>query len=208
MKCWKCGGKGSIMVESDNGIGWIPKICPVCHGKMEEKFSNQDILCLVNVQNGFLNEFTKPTILELRKFLSDYEFSKVLVVKFINQPNTLFVNELGYEKMMTPEACETIIDIKPFVSVTYLKGTFGFLNQGFLEQIKILNNGELPKHVLLAGIDLETHILAIAINLFDIGIKPILLADFTTSFEGKEIYHHGLRSFELFFGRGSILRLG
>ena len=43
-KCNRCDGTGYILVESDNGIGCIPKPCRACNGTGTILFTNKDWL--------------------------------------------------------------------------------------------------------------------------------------------------------------------
>ena len=208
MKCWRCEGKGSVLIEASNGLGWISKICPVCHGKGEEKISKNDVLILVDVQNAFRNAFTEPTIAILRNFLDEYKLSKVIATKFVNYPESFFEKALDYKNGFTVQSQEIVPELKPFASCVYLKDTYGCVNEGFLGQLKILNQGVLPERVLLAGFNTEACILAMAIGLFDAGIQPCILADFVASSEGFDMHNNGLVMLESLFGMHSILRLG
>lgn len=208
MKCWRCDGKGSVLVETKTGVGYIIRTCPVCHGKGEEKFSNQDVLVLTDMQNGFRNGFTEPLFMALPQFLGEYQFSKVLATKFVNYPESKFFKELGYTHLSTKESQELIPGIRPFLSAVYLKDSYGCVDTGFLGQVRLLNEGVMPNHVLLAGIDTEGSVLAMATGLFDAGIKPIVLADYVASSQGTDTHLSALRIIESLFGMGSLLRLG
>ena len=208
MKCWRCEGKGSILEEASNGLGWISKICPVCHGKGEEKISVDDILILVDTQNAFRNQFTEETIAKIKVFLSEYKLKKIIATKFINYPNSFFEKTLDYDNGILLQSQEIVPELRPFVSCVYLKDTYGCVNEGFLGQLKILNQGVLPERVLVAGFNTEACILAIAIGLFDAGIQPCILADFVASSEGFDMHKKGLVMLESLFGMHSILRLG
>ena len=208
MKCWRCEGSGSISVESDTGIGWVTHICPVCHGKGEQTISKQDVIILVDIQNGFRNKFTNPVISELVSFLRNYNFEKVIATKFINYKESKFEKQLGFSDMQFKDEQNLVPEIIPYVSAIYLKDTYNCPTQGFLEQLRIINLGVLPERVLIAGFDTDACVLSIAINLFDNGIKPYLLADFVASSVGLENHRSGLLIAETMFGMDSIIRLG
>ena len=196
------------MLQEFNNLGWVSKICPVCHGKGEEKISNRDVLLLIDVQNGFRNEHTEKMMKELGNFIFEYRFPKILATKFLNFPNSLHVKELNYKSMMTPEQQEIIPEIKPFVSAVYLKNKYNCVDEMFLNQLQILNEGEFPSQVLVAGVDMEACVLATAAGLFDKGIRPILLADFLASTQGEENHQCGLKIMETMFGKHNFLKLG
>ena len=208
MKCWRCEGRGSISVDSDNGIGWVSCICPVCHGKGVQKISKSDVVLLIDVQNGFCNDFTNPVIAELSLFLKENNFEKVIATKFINYKESVFEKNLEYFKLLTYEEQKIVPEIFPYVSAVFLKDTYNCITDGLLEQIRIINNGLLPERVLIAGFDTESCVLVTATGLFDKGIKPYILVDFVASTEGTENHLCGLRAAETMFGVDSLIKLG
>ena len=207
MKCWRCNGTGSIAVEFRD-VGWVSKVCPICHGKGEESLSNQDILILVDIQNGLCNEFTRPILERLCPFLAEYRFEKVIATKFINTPDSLFQKELEYRGLVTAEDRRLADGILPFVSAVYLKDRYDCIDDVFLQQLRLLNDGVMPEQVLLAGMDTEACILMMAAGLFDRGIRPIVLADFVASSQGEDAHLNGLSVLETLIGKHNLLRLG
>lgn len=207
MKCWRCNGSGSVLQEFQD-VGWVSKICPICHGKGEEKLSNKDILLLVNVQNGFRNEYTDNMMKELGKFIFEYQFSKIMVTKFLNFQDSLYVKELEFNSMMTPEQQDIVPEIKPSVTAIHLKSKYNCVDETFLKQLQVLNSGKTPSQVLIAGVNTETSVLATATGLFDAGIRPIILTDFVASAHGDENHQYGLKIMETMFGKQNLLKLG
>lgn len=208
MKCWRCGGTGSISKDFKNGLGWTTKICPVCNGSGSVKISADNILLLIDVQNGFRNEYTEPKIKEIHNFIYQYGFKKIIATKFINYEDSLFVTNLDYTDMMFSNEQEIVEEIKPFISAVSLKHTYNCVNSNFLEQLMILNDGQKPEQVLIAGFDTEGCVLASAIGLFDAGIIPMVLADFVASSQGEDNHNYGLEIMKTLFGQGSIVKLG
>ena len=205
MKCWRCNGSGSVLQEFRD-VGWVSKLCPICHGKGEEKLSNKDILVLADVQNGFRNEHTDNMIKELGKFVFEYRFNKIMATKFLNCTDSLYVKELEFGGMMTSEQQEIVSEVKPFVSAIYMKNKYNCVDAMFLNQLRILNGGVMPSQVLVAGI--SASVLAMSVGLFDAGIRPIILVDFVASPLGEIDQPYGLKLMESMFGKQNLLKLG
>ena len=208
MKCWRCDGSGSINIESENGIGWVARICPVCHGKGVQRIAKSDVVLLIAVQNGFCNEYTAQVIGELKKFLDDFGFEKVIATKYINYKGSIFEKNLEYSGLQSHEEQKLVPEIQPYVTSIYLQDKYNCVSDDFMEQIRILNHGKLPERVLIAGFDTEACVLSAAISLFDRGIKPYILVDFIASSEGVDNHLCGLRTAETLFGIDSLLKLG
>lgn len=64
MKCTKCKGDGCIWEESDSGIGYFPKLCPVCHGTGEVIVRNGEWFSMLdNVKKAdFLANICKQAV--------------------------------------------------------------------------------------------------------------------------------------------------
>ena len=50
MKCDRCNGTGTIIEESDNGIGFIPKTCYFCNGTGKVFLLNYRALSNLNLK--------------------------------------------------------------------------------------------------------------------------------------------------------------
>ncbi len=206
MKCEHCGGTGQIRQKTD--IGWVMKICPICHGKGEERISADDILLLVDMQNGYRNDYTEPAIQELKALFQKISFRKVVATKFINYAESWFHKEFHYSFLMNAEEQDIIPEFKPFVSCIVLKESFNCITDGVIDQLRILNHGVIPSRVLLAGFDTEGCVLATAMGLFEKGIRPCILVDCIASSQGIDNHVCGLKIMERVFGLQNLIRLG
>lgn len=88
-------------------------------------------------------------------------------------------------------------------AVIFEKSTYG-LNQ---EQIEMLKNKDKYKKIYLCGTDLDACVLAIAYQLFDNGIKPLIILDCCgSSSSNKEIVKNTQDIFIRNFGKDCIVK--
>lgn len=206
MKCEHCNGTGQVRLKTN--VGWVMKLCPVCQGKGEERISADDVLVLVDMQNGYRNDYTEPAIQELLMLFKKVPFYKVVATKFINYEESWFHKELHYTYLMKPDEQDIIPEFKPFVTTIFLKDSYNCVTDGFVDQLRILNHGTIPQNVLLAGFDTEGCVLATAMGLFEKGIRPCILVDCIGSSQGIDNHLCGLKTMEKVFGLQSLIRLG
>ena len=61
-------------------------------------------LIIVDMQAGFmLNSSCKELVPRIRELLNGVTFKEVVTTKFVNSPDSPFVKQLGYTRMLTEE---------------------------------------------------------------------------------------------------------
>ena len=86
------------------------------------------------------------------------------------------------------------------------KQKYSAFNEQLISILKDNNGGELPQEIFIAGIDTECCVLATALELFEKGIRPIVLADYCGTTAGKEFHDAGLVSLSSLIGGNNIYR--
>lgn len=165
----------------------------------------ENILVLVDAQNGFLkSDETFHLRKELTKLLELEVFSNVLATKFVNSANSPFARLLGYAKMINAKDTEIPNSIDRHLSVVLQKETYTPNMDMLINELTVLNYGEKPDRVFLAGVDTDCCVLATAIGLFDNGIRPIVLKNYCASNGGTGYHVAGSFCLERLLGKGSV----
>lgn len=175
---------------------------------MEDKYSisSEDVLLLLGMQHGFLNEYTEFAIRNLIALFEKYHFTKVISAKFSNYMGSLFCNELEYYKMLSKDDQEFIPEVKPYMTNSIvLHDGYGYDMRVLLAQLRIINDGILPKRVLIAGFDTEACVLVMATQLFDNRIVPCILKDCVASSQGIKNHECALQIMQTLFGQKNLL---
>lgn len=76
-------------------------------------------------------------------------------------------------------------------------------NTNFIQSLVALCGG-LPEEVTLVGVDTDACVLATAIDLFEMGIKPIIIEDCVGSSGGEECHEAGMLILKRSIGKEQI----
>ncbi|OUL18233.1 nicotinamidase [Nostoc sp. T09] len=147
-------------------------------------------LIIVDVQSGFLNEFTHHIPQRVARLIQRGEYAPVLFTRFINVPDG------PYEKFLDWHSCthepETNIasELQPWVQPEVVFSKFGLC--GIPDNLTEYFRKQCFERVFIAGIDTDMCVLKIAMDFFDIGIEPIVLTDCCASTAGLQAHLAGL----------------
>lgn len=147
-------------------------------------------LLVVDVQCGFINEFTHHIPQRIVSLLHSKEYAPVLFTRFIN------ASEGPYQKFLNWYSCEdeSETSIAPELE-SFVNSDLVFSKSGLCgmpdELIKYLHQQDINK-IFLVGIDTDMCVLKIAMDIFDMGIEPIVLTDCCASTAGLQAHLAGL----------------
>jgi nicotinamidase-related amidase len=150
----------------------------------------QNPLLVVDVQLGFLNDYTQHIPQRIAELLHRREYDPVLFTRFINAEGGPYHRFLDWhacqyppETDLAPEICEFVVDDQVFTKPGYA-GVSDELAQYLLDQ-------EFEQ-ISISGIDTDMCVLKMAMDIFDLGIRPIVLADCCASTAGLQSHLAGL----------------
>jgi len=160
------------------------------------------ILLIADVQQGFMNEFTKHIPAEIDKHVKNFNYDLVVATRFINKSGSLFQSELGMQEMtMLSKETKLMGMISNLADIVLMKSTYSSLTPDF---IKLLEKNNMQE-VYLAGINTEAAILATAFDLFGRDIKPKILSALCMSQMGHEVHKGALDILRNTIGSPNIL---
>lgn len=144
-----------------------------------------DSLLIVDVQQGFINEHTRHIPSMIERLQHDYD--SVYVTRFHNPPGSPFRRFLNWDKIAYGSS-DTELAFQPRPDATIIqKDTYHCLTPEL--ETDLAHSGT----VAICGVDTGACITAIAMELFDAGIRPIVLADVTASTRGEHLHNAALR---------------
>ena len=145
-------------------------------------------LFIIDVQKGFINKFTEHIPSNIEKILPDYKF--LIVKKFRNKKNSLFVRNIGWDKMMEGDHLDLAFDVSNFKGEFHSKFLcrYSGVNRKCL---KLLRKNKITD-VYLGGISTRSCVLATAYALFDEGFNVHILPHICGSTSGEEEHLLGL----------------
>lgn len=170
--------------------------------------NGEDFLLVVDVQNGFVNDRSRHILDPLAGFLQSWLSSgrSVALTRFLNRPGSQWETLIHWTRLrQSPETdlhpvIEEIIADNSNVSVVD-KTTYTSLNapmQQILKKIK-------PRRLLICGIATDGCVLKTAVDAFEEGITPIVLADLCASHAGEEVHDAGLLLIRRFIGSDQVI---
>ena len=146
------------------------------------------ILLVVDVQKGFMknNEYLKLSN-KIDNYIRKNKYDKIIFTKYKNDKskNPLYQDRIGWSRLTTESEQEFSINI-PQNAIIMEKYGYG-LSRGDLDFIKSLNIREID----ICGLKSEACVYAIALQLWDNGIYPNILADYVIGdVDMREIFIH------------------
>lgn len=147
-------------------------------------------LLVVDVQTGFINEFTHHIPPRVARLIEQGAYSPILFTRFINSPESPYTHLLKWDGCNNEPETNLSVDLMP-----YIQPQFVFSKPGLcgipVELANYLREHEIQQ-VAVAGIDTDMCVLKIAMDLFDQGIEPIVLTDCCASTAGLQAHLAGL----------------
>jgi len=162
----------------------------------------REMLLVVDVQNGFVKEGTVFVVPRILSLLDQNRFEIVAFTQFYNPSGGPYERFLDWTNLSTSSEQEIVASLRNYAQLVFRKSVYSALTQdfrSFLKEKKI-------ETVHLAGIDTDCCILSTAIDLFQIGIRPVVLIDLCASNGGAESHAAALRVMERAIGCKQIVK--
>lgn len=157
-------------------------------------------LLIVDVQNGFINEHTKHIPAMVERIQADYDF--VFATRFYNPTPSFFRKLIGWYEM-DRGSHEFMLAFKLIGSGKIIdKPIYTCVDELFLSELK----GNEIESVDVCGVDTDICVTKCAVDLFEYGIEPRVLANYCASYAGAPAHEYALRTLERFIGKNQVIR--
>jgi nicotinamidase-related amidase len=153
-------------------------------------FYMSEVLLIVDVQTGFLNQFTHHIPQRVARLIETGNYDLVFFTRFVN------TNDSPYSRFLSWDACSDEPDtnlapeIALFASPERVFSKPGLC--GIPEEMAAYFRSCLIRQMYVCGIDTDMCVLKIAMDLFDMNIEPIVLTDCCASTAGLQAHLAGL----------------
>jgi nicotinamidase-related amidase len=147
-------------------------------------------LLVVDVQNGFINDFTDHIPARIARLIETRTFEPVLFTRFVNEPGSPYQRLLEWHDSAEPPETDLVPELERFASPgnVYVKRGLTGMPQELAD--RLARDG--VEEINVIGIDTDMCVLKIAMDLFDAGIEPIVLVDCCASTAGLQAHLAGL----------------
>lgn len=140
-------------------------------------------LLILDLQTAFLNEYTNNLIELIEKHISETYYDHIIVGKFSNQMDSIFVKRLKENKCLHEEDSKLELYIsKPYEVMTRTAYTmYTEALESYLKEHKI-------KYIYLCGVDTDRSIYKTALDLLERGYEVYVMKELCGSSAGRT-YH-------------------
>ena len=152
-------------------------------------------LLIVDMQKGFITEQNEFLIKNIENLLKNNTFDNIFATKFINTKKSPFVRFLNWNKLFDRGGQAIALSLPKHTKI--LRKTSYGLKQKDIQTILSCCGDE----IMICGTDYDSCVLAIAFQLFDNGIKPIIVKDCIGSHSTALKKAQCLKIFEKNFGK-------
>jgi nicotinamidase-related amidase len=159
------------------------------------------ILLVVDPQNGFKNKNTEKALKKIDT-ITDY-FDKVFVSTFFNPDNSMYQKVLHWHNFSKAKDAKYFLPAIKINNGTkvFKTHTYGKVFGAFRRFIK-LNKVDT---VYICGLQTDVGVYKTALDLFDMGIKPVVISDACGSCRGKTNHDMGIKMAKRQIGEDQVL---
>lgn len=148
------------------------------------------ILLVVDVQHCFLNAYTSHIPDRVRRLIEQPGHDHIWFTQFVNVEDGPYREVLDWHGGSESPDTDFAPELMPWATPdrVFLKPGFTGLPGDLAARLK----EEDPDRVLVVGIDTDMCVLKVALDVFDLGLRPIVLADCCASTAGLQAHLAGL----------------
>ena len=160
------------------------------------------IIILVDIQEGYMNEELRTLPKDIEKHVKNYDYDLVIATRFINKNDSLHRSDIHIKNMTVfSSKAKLAPPIDKIADFVLMKSTY----TSYTDDVAKLLEKKGVKQVYIAGLNTETSILATALDLFDNGIKPVILSHLCNTTNGRRINEAALEILRIAVGEECIL---
>jgi nicotinamidase-related amidase len=147
-------------------------------------------LLVVDVQKGFVNQFTEQVPARVCRLIERGTWEPLLFTRFVNVPGSPYQRLLDWHDCERPPQTDLADDVADHAKRGRVFAKEGLT--GLTAEMRDYLTEQRFEQMTVVGIDTDMCVLKIALDLFDLGIRPIVLADCCGSTLGAYAHLAGL----------------
>jgi nicotinamidase-related amidase len=150
-------------------------------------------LVVVDVQRGFMNDFTHHIPERITQLVQIGDCAPIFATRFVNTPRSPYRRFLDWHKCQKRPETDLVPELTRLIK--QVEGSRVFDKRGFTGLPNRLAE-HLKRHridrVSVVGVDTDMCVLKVAMDLFDINVRPTVLVDCCASTAGLQAHLAGL----------------
>lgn len=154
------------------------------------RVTSDGLLIVVDVQRGFLDDYTSHIPERIARLIDTKRYQPVLFTRFVNVPESPYHRLLDWHDCAERPETDLAPELERFAASdrVFTKQGFTGLSDELREKLRRLD----PDRATIVGIDTDMCVLKIAMDVFDLGIEPVVLIDCCASTGGLQAHLAGL----------------
>lgn len=152
--------------------------------------NSDGVLMVVDVQVGFLNDFTAHIPGRIARLIEGAGYDAILFTRFVNVSDSPYHRLLDWHDCAESPQTDLAHELEPFAAISrsFTKSGYTGLSDDLGQHLRELD----PRRATIVGIDTDMCVLKIAMDVFDLGIEPVVLIDCCASTAGLQAHLAGL----------------
>jgi nicotinamidase-related amidase len=175
-------------------------------GKRRQRVPAQRPLLVVDVQRGFLNEYTRHVPARVAELIRRGGHDPIYFTRFENPPGGPYRRFLGWKACAGPPETDLAPELEGFAAAERVFSKPGYA--GLPDTLAGVLGDAGTEEMLLVGIDTDMCVLKVALDLFDLAIEPLILVDCCASTAGLQAHLAGLAVLTRNIGATRLLDAG
>lgn len=165
------------------------------------------VLVVVDVQNGFITEHSKPVVPVIADLVRRWKASHgdVVFTRYLNYSGSPFERLIGWTKMVDGSDTELVTELAPYVD-RHTPVIDKYIYTLFTPEGIHLVDERGWTDLYLCGIDTDSCVLKTAVDAFERDLTPWILKDACASHAGPEAHAAGLFIAGRFIGTNQIIQ--
>jgi len=147
-------------------------------------------LLVVDVQEGFINDFTRHVPRRVATLIERDTFDPILFTRFINTESGPYQRFIGWDACAEEPETNLVHDVAVHAREPHIftKPGYAGVPDALTEHLR----DEEIERISIVGIDTDMCVLKIAMDIFDLNIEPFVLVDCCASTAGLQAHLAGL----------------
>lgn len=165
----------------------------------------KQLLLVIDMQNGFINEQTKHIIPNIECLIEHFTKRQSLIAftRFINSPDSAYVKWLGWSELMKKPQTSLITNVYKTSAVVFDKNTYTAFTEEFED---FLRDNAIDK-IVMCGVDTDACVLKTAVDAFEKDYQPVVIVDACASGAGDQIHHASLALLSRLIGQKQLVTM-
>ncbi len=171
--------------------------------------STKSVLVVIDVQNGFLTEYSKPAVPVIVDLVRRWQSAggDTVFTRYLNYPGSQYERIMGWTELCEAPGTDIVDELTPFaVRATAIveKKIYTLFNEEGAALVK--EHGWTDLYI--CGIDTNSCVLKTAVDAFERDITPWIVTDASASHSGPHVHDAGLLVATKFIGTEQLITSG